>query len=81
MTVDIEFQGIPTEVMTLVPTVAIVTENGKPGVLIVGNKNQPQFQNIELGTSSGSQTAIINGINPGDRVFVDLPPWAKRKRN
>jgi len=81
MTVDIEFQGVTTEAMTLVPTVAIVTENGKPGVLVVGNKKQPQFQKVELGTSSGSKTAIINGVNPGDRVFIDLPPWAKKQRN
>ncbi len=81
MTVDIEFQGKTTDLSTLVPTVAIVTENGNPGVLIVGKKNQPKFQKVELGTSSGSKTAIINGINPGDLVFVDLPPWAKKKRN
>ena len=81
MTVDIEFQGATTDISTLVPTVAIVTENGKPGVLIIGKNSQPQFQKVELGTSSGSRTAIINGINPGDRIFVDLPPWAKKKRD
>ncbi len=81
MTVDIEFQGATTEIRTLVPTVAIVTENGKPGVLVVGTKSQPRFQKVELGTSSGSKTAIINGVNPGDLVFIDLPPWAKKKRN
>ena len=36
---------------------------------------------IELGISSGSKTVIVKGINPGDRVFIDLPPWAKRKRD
>ena len=81
MTVDIEFQIDKTDISTLVPTVAIVTENGKPGVLIVGNKSQPEFQEVELGTSSGSKTAIIKGINPGDQVFIDLPPWAKNKRD
>ena len=64
MTVDIEFQSNATDISTLVPTVAIVTENGQPGVLIVGQKKQPRFQKVELGTSSGSKTAIIKGINP-----------------
>ena len=61
-------------------TVAIVTENGMPGVLVVGNKNQPRFQTVELGTSSGSKTAIIKGVSPGEKVFIDMPPWAKKKR-
>ena len=81
MTVDIEFQIDETSISTLVPTVAIVTEEGKPGVLIVGQQSQPTFKEVELGISSGSQTAIIKGIKPGDQVFIDLPPWAKEKRD
>ena len=81
MTVDIEFQIDETSISTLVPTVAIVTEEGKPGVLIVGQQSQPTFKEVELGISSGSQTAIIKGIKPGDQVFIDLPPWAKKKRD
>ena len=78
---DIEFQSDATNISTLVPTVAIVTENGTPGVLIVGKEKKPQFQKVELGTSSGSKTAIIKGINPGDLVFIDLPPWASKQRD
>jgi len=77
MTVDVDFQTGSTPPSTLVPTVAIVTENGKPGVLLVGDNNQPRFQAVELGSSSGSQTAIVNGLQSGTRVFIDLPPWAK----
>ncbi len=81
MTTDIDFQTGKTDATTLIPTVAIVTEKGKPGVLVVGPKDQPKFKAVELGTSSGSKTAIINGLNPGNRVFIDLPPWANRKSN
>ncbi len=81
MTTDIEFQTGSTSLMTLVPTVAIVTEKGIPGVLIVGKKNEPQFQKVELGISSGSKTAIINGVNSGESVFINLPPWSKNARN
>ncbi len=81
MTVDIEFQSDATDISTLVPTVAIVTEDGKPGVLIVGKKQQPQFQKVDLGISSGSKTVIINGISPGDQIFVDIPPWASKRTN
>ncbi len=78
MTTDVEFETGETDISTLVPTVAIVTENGEPGVLIVGKNNQPIFQKVELGSSSGSKTAILKGIDPGKKVFIDLPPWAKR---
>ncbi|HJN33249.1 MAG TPA: efflux RND transporter periplasmic adaptor subunit [Prochlorococcus sp.] len=81
MSTDVDFQTGKTAPSTLVPTVAIVTEKGKPGVLLVGKKNQPRFQTVELGTSSGSKTAILSGLNPGTRIFIDLPPWAKPKRD
>ncbi len=81
MTADVEFQTGSTAITTLVPTVAIVTENGKPGLLVVGPQKQPTFQPIELGISSGSRTAILKGISPGDLVFIDLPPWAKNREN
>lgn len=79
MTVDVDFQTGRTAPSTLVPTVAIVTENGKPGVLLVGDNNEPTFQPVELGASSGSRSAILSGVSPGTRVFIDMPPWAKTR--
>ena len=79
MTVDVDFQTGRTAESTLVPTVAIVTENGQPGVLLVDKDNQPRFQAVELGASSGSQSAILSGVKPGSKVFIDLPPWAKKR--
>ncbi|WP_115119759.1 efflux RND transporter periplasmic adaptor subunit [Synechococcus sp. UW105] len=79
MTVDVDFKTGSTRPSTLVPTVAIVTESGKPGVLLVGDQDQPRFQAVELGSSSGSQTAILDGVKPGTQVFIDLPPWAKNR--
>ncbi len=81
MTADINFKTAKTDVSTLVPTVAIVTEDGKPGVLVVGENQQPKFQVVEIGTSNGSKTSILGGISPGDQIFIDVPPWAKRKRD
>ena len=79
MTVDVDFQTGRTAQSTLVPTVAIVTENGTPGVLLVGDNNEPTFQPVELGASSGSKSAILSGVTPGTRVFIDMPPWAKTR--
>ena len=76
MTADINFQTGRGKPRTLVPTVAIVTEDGQAGVLLVDNQRKPVFQSVELGNSSGDQTAILKGLEPGTRVFIDLPPWA-----
>ena len=76
MTSDVYFKTGATKIRTLIPTVAIVTEKGKAGVLIIGNKNQPKFKKVELGTSSGSKTAIISGLQPGDKVFISFIKFA-----
>ncbi|MEB3326928.1 MAG: efflux RND transporter periplasmic adaptor subunit [Synechococcus sp.] len=79
MTADVGFRTGQVRAETLVPTVAIVTESGRPGVLLVGKRNQPTFQPVELGISSGKDTQIISGLRSGTRVFIDLPPWAKKR--
>ena len=79
MTADVGFQTGQLQARTLVPTVAIVTEAGKPGVLLVGKDRKPRFQPVELGVSSGKNTEILSGLEPGTRVFIDLPPWASRR--
>ena len=79
MTADINFQTGRSAPKILVPTVAILIEDGKPGVLLVDEQQKPRFQPVELGNSSGDQTAILNGLESGTRVFIDLPPWADRR--
>lgn len=73
MTADIDFQTGSLPPQTLVPTVAVVTEDGRPGVLLVGKDNQPRFQPVTLGSSSGRNTQILTGLEQGTRVFIDLP--------
>jgi len=80
MTADVGFQTGQIQAKTLVPTVAVVTEDGRPGVLLVGEGNQPKFQPVELGISSGKSTQILSGLTSGTRVFIDLPPWAKKRK-
>ncbi|MFM7676628.1 MAG: efflux RND transporter periplasmic adaptor subunit [Synechococcus sp.] len=79
MTADIDFQTGRLPAETVIPTVAVVTEKGRPGVLRVGKDSQPTFQPVELGSSSGKDTQILEGLKPGERVFIDLPPWARKR--
>ena len=81
MTADIDFNTGTLASRTVIPTVAVVTEQGKPGVLLVGPGNQPTFQSVTLGASSGKDTQILEGLKPGTRVFIYLPPWAKKRRD
>ena len=38
------------------------------------------FQAVELGESSGKNTQILSGLQSGARVFIDLPPWAQKRK-
>ena len=81
MTADIDFDAGRLPAKPLVPTVAIVTENGKPGVLVPGPADQPRFNEVSLGSSSGRDTQVLSGVKPGQKVFLDLPPWAKKRKS
>ena len=52
---------------------AIVTEEGKTGVMIPDENGQPQFQPVIIGTSVNDKTEILSGLTMSDRVFIDLP--------
>ena len=80
MTADLEFKVKSSEEKILVPTVSIVTEKGEKGVLKVDKNNTPKFEKIEIGISSGNKTSIIEGLRPGEQIFIDIPPWAKKRK-
>ncbi|QKD83704.1 efflux RND transporter periplasmic adaptor subunit [Thermoleptolyngbya sichuanensis A183] len=79
MNVDLDFLGDRLDSAVVVPTVAIVTKDGQNGVLVPGERNRPEFRPVTLGTAVGNQTQILDGIEPGDRVFIDLPPQYARE--
>ena len=80
MTADLEFKITDNDETILIPTVSIVTEKGKKGILVVGKNNSPKFKEIELGISSGSKTSVIEGLKEGELIFVDIPPWSNRNQ-
>ena len=79
MTADLEFKVEDDIEKIFVPTVSIVTEKGKKGILKLDRNNFPKFKEVEFGISSGSKTSVINGLEPGEKIFIDIPPWSKRK--
>lgn len=74
MNVDLTFLGDRLDNALVVPTVAIVTKDGQQGVLVPDARNRPEFRPVTLGSAIGDQTQVLEGVAPGERVFVDLPP-------
>ena len=79
MTADLEFKVENDIEKILVPTVSIVTEKGKKGILKLDKNNLPKFKEIEFGISSGSKTSVIKGLIPGEKIFIDIPPWSNKR--
>jgi HlyD family secretion protein len=73
MNVDLTFLGQTIENALVVPTVAIVTEKGKVGVLMADNQQQPEFRPITIGSTMGEQTQVIEGLKEGESVIVYRP--------
>lgn len=73
MNVELTFLGNKLNQALVVPTVAIVTKEGQTGVLVVNAENQPEFQPVTIGPSIGNQTQVMEGVESGERVFVELP--------
>ncbi len=76
MNVTVAFIGDELLDALVVPTVAVVTQAGQAGVLVPGDRDRPRFRPVTLGSQVGNQIQIEEGVEEGDRVFVDLPPGA-----
>lgn len=83
MNVDLTFLGDRLKNALVIPTVAIVTEKGQTGVLVPDARHEPQFHSVTIGFSMGNQTQVIQGLQPGERVFVYFPkvPQPQKSNN
>jgi len=79
MKVNLTFLGETVSDALLVPIVAIVTQDGQNGVMVANEDNQPQFKPVTIGSTIQDQTEILEGLEPGERVFIALPEDFKRK--
>jgi HlyD family secretion protein len=73
MNIDLTFLGQDLPNALVVPTVSIVTQKGKQGVMVPGKDNKPEFRPVTIGPTIGDQTQILQGVNQGERVFIDMP--------
>ena len=81
MNADVTFLGDTIDAAVVVPTVAVVTQKGQTGVMLVNEKEKPKFQEVTLGLTLENQTQILEGLSAGDRVFIDIPEELQPKEN
>jgi HlyD family secretion protein len=79
MNVNTIFSGKKTSNALTVPTTAIGSKKGKTGVYIPGENNEPKFKEIKVGGSIKDKIQVLEGLQAGDRVFIDVPPGFKEK--
>ena len=80
MNVNLTFLGDEVNNALLVPTVTILTEKGKNGVLVPDKNNKPQFREVAIGSQVQNETWIIEGLQAGDRVFLSPPEEYRMKK-
>ncbi|MBE9152334.1 efflux RND transporter periplasmic adaptor subunit, partial [Coleofasciculus sp. LEGE 07092] len=80
MNVDLAFLGEPISNALVVPTVAIVTQDGETGVMVPDLDNQPEFKPVTIGPTINDKTQILRGLRQGNQVFIDLPEDFRRKQ-
>ena len=73
MNVDVTFIGKELSNSLVVPTVAIFTEDGEQGVMVLGEDNRPVFQPVKVGLYLGDRTQILSGVEANQEIFIDLP--------
>ncbi len=73
LNVDLTFLGDRVNNALVLPTVSIVTEKGRTGVLVPDENNRPQFREVTIGAQIKDQTQILGGVKQGDRIFVNPP--------
>lgn len=78
MNVDLTFLGKQVSGALMVPTVAIVTENGKTGVLLPGENHKSVFRPVTIGSTIQDQTQILDGLKQGEQIYIDLPKDRKQ---
>jgi HlyD family secretion protein len=81
LNVDVTFLGDRINDALIIPTVAILTENGKTGVLIPDENQKPQFQNITLGAQIDNETQVLEGVKAGDLIFINPPEDYNKKKD
>jgi HlyD family secretion protein len=79
MNVSVQFNVGTLNNALVIPTVAIVRQEGGTGVYLLG-RGRPRFHPITTGVTVGDKTEVLEGLEPGQRVLMSFPTGAERPR-
>ncbi|MDQ2840048.1 MAG: efflux RND transporter periplasmic adaptor subunit [Acidobacteriota bacterium] len=65
---------------TLIPSSAVIQQGGLDAVMAIDTKGDASVRYVTLGATSGTQTEVLTGVRPGDRLLVDGNLSLARKR-
>ncbi|MGB7251913.1 MAG: efflux RND transporter periplasmic adaptor subunit, partial [Phormidesmis sp.] len=75
MNTTVAFIGDQLGNALVIPAVAVITQSGETGVLVPDEgSGQAQFEPVVLGSQVGDRIQVLDGLEAGDRDFIDLPP-------
>jgi HlyD family secretion protein len=74
MNVTVNFIAGQLDDALVVPTTAIISKDGKTGVLVPDARKGPIFQEVTPGQSLGEKTQVVSGLRSGEKIFSKLPP-------
>ncbi|HEY9776805.1 MAG TPA: efflux RND transporter periplasmic adaptor subunit [Planktothrix sp.] len=72
MNVSARFVAGQLNNVILVPTVCIMSRHGKTGVLLAQPDGTPKFKQVKTGPTVGTKTAVLHGLDDGDKVLTGL---------
>jgi membrane fusion protein (multidrug efflux system) len=68
--VQVSITGEEHQNAKIIPSAAIVHDEGETFVMVAGADNQAHKYPISIGLTSGSDVEITTGLSAGDRVIV-----------
>lgn len=79
MNLTARFRVSRAQAALVIPSAAIVSEGGDTRVYVLGAQGQSQLRPIQVGTTLGSQTQVLSGLQAGEQVL--LAPPGQRQPN
>ena len=82
MNVSVEFKAGELKQVLVVPTVAIVRQQGGTGVFVRGAEGEaPVFTPIETGLTVNDRTEVRSGLKGDERIYVSFPEGQRPRTN
>lgn len=79
MGVEANFQVRQINQALVIPSAAVVRQASGTGVYVLGPKQQPHFQPVEIGTTVGELTEVKSGLAANQQVLISFPPGQEPK--